>query len=133
MSKITLQRSNMFTAVFKKMNFVPKLVILLLKLNIWGTLELNATLTNEEQALFINMIKEFQLFFRNEIEKGKLGFILNVINYFYFNFQKFTNFFKHKYYQIMLEIKDLSIESGHYFSEVFEKDILINLKSVKLT
>ena len=33
----------------------------------------------------------------------------------------------------MLEIKDLSIKSGYYFSEVFEKDILNNLKSVKLT
>jgi len=69
----------MFTAVLKNMNFVPKLVILLLKLNIWGTLKLSTTLTNEEQTLFTNMIKEFQTFFRNEIEKGKLGFILNVI------------------------------------------------------
>ena len=74
----------MITAVFKKMNFVPKLVILLLKLNIWGNLELNETLTNEEQALFINMIKEFQLFFKNKLEKGKLGFILNVINSLFF-------------------------------------------------
>lgn len=71
----------MFTAVLKKMNFVPKLVILLLKLNIWGTLKLYTILNNEEQALLINMIKEFQLFFRNEIEKGKLGSILNVIKF----------------------------------------------------
>lgn len=81
MSKITLNKSNMFTAVLKKMNFVPKLVILLLKLNIWGTLKLYTILNNEEQALLINMIKEFQLFFRNEIEKGKLGSILNVIKF----------------------------------------------------
>ncbi len=69
----------MFTAVFKKMIFVPKLVILLLKLNIWGNLKLFNILEEEKQALFINMIKDFQLFFKNELEKGKLGFILNVI------------------------------------------------------
>jgi len=33
----------------------------------------------------------------------------------------------------MLEIKNLSAEAGDYFSEVFEKDILSTLKSVKLT
>jgi hypothetical protein len=78
MSKNILLKRDSIQDFLKHKNFVPTLMILILKLYIWCIVKLDVYIIDEEKENAVNMVKNFHKLIRDQIKQGKPMFTLNV-------------------------------------------------------